>query len=96
MGVRAPSRLSRLRNRCRAGLRLGLVAKFKGILGLEGPGLMGRGWADRLGLVSAQTESKTRVWLCPAIDGTLQSPGTPTLMSAFGGGGISPQGAGLR
>lgn len=31
-----------------AGLTLGLMPKFKGILGLEGPGLMGRGWAGGL------------------------------------------------
>lgn len=47
LGDRATSRLIRLWNRCRAGLRLGLVSKFRGILGLEGQA--SRGEAGQVG-----------------------------------------------
>lgn len=49
----------RLRNPCGAALRLGLVPKFKSILGFEEPGLMGEGGLVGWDAVSAQTESET-------------------------------------
>lgn len=39
----------RLWRPCRAGLRLGLVPKLKGIVGLKGPDVMRRGRAGGLG-----------------------------------------------